>query len=111
MTTRRGAIIAALLGPAAAFGQSRGLVGIGGSDEVIPFLKIEIPTKYGAVALEVHYEDRVVKLSGDEIMDALEGTDIPICPGCSEANGTDGWAVVRHDPPLCKTSAEQKVER
>ena len=36
--------------------------------------------------------------------------DIPICPGCSEANGTNGWAVVRHDPPLCKTSAGQAVD-
>ncbi len=37
--------------------------------------------------------------------------DIPVCPGCSEANGTEGWAAVRHDPPLCKTSAEIAKER
>ena len=32
--------------------------------------------------------------------------DLPIafdCPGCSEANGTEGWARVEHTPPLCKS--------
>lgn len=36
--------------------------------------------------------------------------DVPVCPGCSEANGTDGGAAVRHDPPLCRTTAERKEE-
>lgn len=33
---------------------------------------------------------------------------LPICPGCSEANGTEGYVPVRHAPPLCGTNAERK---
>ncbi len=40
-------------------------------------------------------------------IDAKKEEEVPVCPGCSEANGTEGWAAVRHDPPLCKSSAEQ----
>lgn len=36
-----------------------------------------------------------------------EHVEYPVCPGCSEANGTEGLAVVRHAPPLCGTSAER----
>ena len=34
----------------------------------------------------------------------------PVCPGCSEINGTEGAALVRHLPPLCKTLAELESE-
>jgi hypothetical protein len=34
----------------------------------------------------------------------------PVCHGCTEVNGTDGWTVVRHAPPLCHTSAEIKAQ-
>lgn len=42
----------------------------------------------------------------------LEATrdEPPICPGCTEANGTEGWAVVRHEPPLCRTNAEMQAD-
>ncbi len=46
-------------------------------------------------------------LTANAASDAKKEEEVPICPGCSEANGTDGWAVVRHDPPLCKSSAEE----
>lgn len=35
-----------------------------------------------------------------------EEQDVPVCPGCTEAYGTESRAVVRHMPPLCRTSAE-----
>lgn len=54
-----------------------------------------------------HHFHREAVLHNQIIKDRLERS-IPICPGCSEANGTDGWAVVRHEPPLCRTEAEKK---
>lgn len=84
-TTRRGAILAALLTPFAAFfGKPKasddklGRVGIGITEDYpVAFLQLIIPEQspeypYGH-ALEVRYKDRVARLTGDEIMDALEG--------------------------------------
>lgn len=105
-TTRRAAIIAALLapftglrgasGPAQLSGENK--LSVGFADDQVPWLQLEIPEYqplgyptvvgtsddgYTAImeyppreaydcAIEIRYKDRVVRLTGDEIMDALE---------------------------------------
>lgn len=51
------------------------------------------------------------ELAQAEVREGIYGREpssvCPVCPGCTEeANGTDGWVVVRHEPPLCRTRKE-----